>query len=68
SSPTSSPAFGCKIEYARAPPERWSYDVFRPHPSSTYFKYACGGFGCQALYLRASSPFRCEAGEEVGLA
>jgi len=61
SSPTFSPAFGCKNEDARI------YYVFRPHPSSTYFKYACGGFGCQALYLRASSPFRCEAGEKVGL-
>jgi len=62
-SPTFSPAFYCKIEYAWAPPKGWSYDVFRPHLSSPYFKYACGGFGCQALYLQTSSPFRYEAGE-----
>ncbi|MGB5575550.1 MAG: hypothetical protein WBO69_19440, partial [Thermoanaerobaculia bacterium] len=62
SSPTFSPAFYCKLEYARI------YYVLRPHPSSTYFKYACGGFGCQALYLQTSSPFRYEAGEKVGLA
>ena len=61
SSLTFSPAFGCKLEHVRI------YYVFRPHPSSTYFEYACGGFGCQALYLQPSSLFRYEAGERVEL-
>jgi hypothetical protein len=61
-SPTFSPAFCCKAEYA------CSYSVFRPNPSSPYFEYACGGCGCHALYLQASSAFRGEVGEKVGLA